>query len=64
MLLMSQGKNMEAIKHFREAIRLEPEYANAHFYLAKILKQKGLEAEANYHYQEALSINPEYKDSK
>jgi Tfp pilus assembly protein PilF len=58
---MLQGKVDEAEKHFREALRLHPEYANAHFYLAKILKKKGLLREADLHYREAIRINPEYK---
>ncbi|OGP67288.1 MAG: hypothetical protein A2W27_07245 [Deltaproteobacteria bacterium RBG_16_44_11] len=61
---MRLGKVDEAAKHFREAIKPEPEYVNAHFQLAKILKKKELDQEATFHYQEAISINPEFKDKK
>ena len=51
----------EAEKHFQETIRLLPEVANVHYYLAEILKRKGLSADQVYHLNEAIRINPEYK---
>jgi tetratricopeptide (TPR) repeat protein len=62
MVLMHLYKYDEAIRNFKEAIHLQPEYANAHFYLSEILKRKGLSAEAEYHLNEAIRINSEYKN--
>ena len=53
-----QGKMPEAERQFREAIRLNPEYAGAQSNLANALGAQNRLAEAIPHYQKALQITP------
>src|SRR5437762_3278054 len=57
--LAGQGKLDEAIREFREAIRLNPEYAEAHYDLGAALFEldNGVD-EALVEFREALRINP------
>jgi tetratricopeptide (TPR) repeat protein len=57
--LVAQGRLDEAIGHFREALRLHPEYATAHNSLGLALAQQGRLAEAIAHYREALRLDAE-----
>jgi tetratricopeptide (TPR) repeat protein len=64
MIFMHQGKVDEALEQFQEAVRIQPLFANAHYQLAIILKQKGLNEKAICHYNEAVRINPEFEKKK
>jgi tetratricopeptide (TPR) repeat protein len=55
-----KGRLDEAIRQCREAIRLEPAYAEAHNNLGKALEMKGQMNEAIREFQEALSLNPDF----
>jgi len=48
-------------KHFKKALKLNPEMAYAHYHYACLLSEKGWEKYklAEYHFKEALRINPE-----
>ncbi len=59
-LLASQGKFDDAIKQFRESIRISPGYAKAHNNLGNALLYQGRLDEAIGSYREALRINPDY----
>ncbi len=45
---------------FREAIRLMPDYAQAHLNLAILLSQSNRLPEAEYHFKGALRARPDY----
>lgn len=51
------GKLNDAIFHFREALRLKPDYAKAHNNLGVVLLRQGKPNEAMRHYQQALQID-------
>ncbi|MFH1580990.1 MAG: tetratricopeptide repeat protein, partial [Pseudomonadota bacterium] len=53
-----QGKASETIKHYIEALRIDPMYADAHYNLGNAFVRQGRISEAIKHYTEALCINP------
>jgi len=53
-----QGKPDEAISEYREAVRLDPTYAEARVSLGVELAKKGLVQEAKMQYHAVLDINP------
>jgi len=57
-LARRQGRLVEAIPHFAEALRLNPEFAAAHLGLANCLRGAGRRAEAVEHYRAALRTGP------
>ena len=57
-VLEKQGKADEAIKHYLEALRINPEYEKAHNNLGNVLEKQGRRDEAIKHYLEAIRINP------
>ena len=57
-LLEKKDRVDEAIRHYQEALRLEPDYADAHNNFGNALLKKGQVDEAIGHYQEALRLNP------
>jgi Flp pilus assembly protein TadD len=64
MLLLQQEKTDDALNHFQEAVKIQSQYAKAHYQLSLILKQKGRTEEANRHYQEAIRLTLDRKDHK
>ena len=54
--LASQGRWAAAIVHFREALRLAPDFGDAHLQLALALRQVGQEQEAREHLLEAQRL--------
>jgi protein O-mannosyl-transferase len=64
--LEQSGKVDEAIVHYAEATRIEPEYASAHFNLAAALLKSGKTNRANeasVHLTEALRIQPDFAEA-
>jgi tetratricopeptide (TPR) repeat protein len=60
------GKVDEAIVHYAEAARIEPEYASAHYNLAAALLKSGKTNRANEasaHLSEALRIQPDFAEA-
>jgi tetratricopeptide (TPR) repeat protein len=53
----------EAIEHYRQALRIKPDYALAHSNWGLALIQQGKPAEAIEHFQEALRIEPELAEA-
>ncbi|MBE0460813.1 MAG: tetratricopeptide repeat protein [Candidatus Aminicenantes bacterium] len=57
-----QNKNMdEAIKHFQKAIEIEPEFAEIHYNIGILLRQKGNDDEAVKHFVKAIQNQENYK---
>ena len=52
------GRYPEAQAAYREALRLNPGYADAHFYLAVTLEKAGRSGEARPHWQAYRSLAP------
>src|SRR5256712_213731 len=61
--LAQEGKLTEAIEHYTTALRIKPDYADAHINLGIALAQQGKLAEASEHYQQALHSKPDYADA-
>lgn len=55
---MAAGDAREAETCFREAIRLMPDFAEAHANLGLLLDQGGMLAEAEQHYLHSITFNP------
>jgi tetratricopeptide (TPR) repeat protein len=58
--LAEQNKNAEAIRHYLEALRINPDFAQVHFNLGNVHASQGNYKDAIYHYNEALRLNPKY----
>jgi len=61
--LEKQGKLIEAISHYAEALKINSNYAEAHNNLGYTLTRLKHYKEAIYQYNEALRINPTYTDA-
>jgi protein O-GlcNAc transferase len=57
-----QEKLDDAIASYREAIRLKPDYAEAHFNLGSALAQQGNLEEAEDAFEEARRLKPGIND--
>jgi tetratricopeptide (TPR) repeat protein len=58
-ILAREGKQNEALAHYREAVRTDPQFDPAQINLARALWRCGLRDEAQKHVDEALRLNPE-----
>ena len=61
--LVQKGRGQEAIRHFSEAVRVKPDFAEAHINLANTLVLGGRLEEAKKHFSEALEIKPDLADA-
>ena len=61
--LFQAGKVSEAVSHYQQALRIDPDYAGAHESLANALVQVGRLPEAIAQYEQALRINPDYVEA-
>ena len=62
--LEGQGRAAEAFDHYRSALRIRPDYPEAHNNLGNfLLKTRGSTTEARYHYEEALRIRPGFAEA-
>ena len=55
--LFEDGQKYEAKAQLKEALKLDPEYAEAHCNMAVILHSQGYKSDAQYHYQEAMRLD-------
>ena len=59
MCLARRGQVDEAIDHYRKALKIKPDFAEAHINLGNALARRGQVDEAISHYRKALEIKPE-----
>jgi tetratricopeptide (TPR) repeat protein len=57
---MQVGKQAEAIENLEQALRINPNLAEAHYNLGGALQRAGRLAEAIQHYEEALRLKPDF----
>ena len=62
--LARQGKNDAAAAAFRKAIELNPDYGEAHAWLAEILENQNRPADAIDHYQRALATQSSDRETQ
>ena len=62
-VLANAGQLQEAIEHYQQALRLKPDYAEAHNNLGTALVDTGRPQEAIEHYRQALRLNPDYPEA-
>ena len=60
-LFYGNGLLDEAIEHYAEALRIKPDFAEAHHNIGMALKDVGRLEKAIVHYREALQIKPDYE---
>jgi tetratricopeptide (TPR) repeat protein len=58
-VLVNQQEMAEAVRHFREAVRLRPDKPELHTSLGRALRESGERAEAARHFREALRLRPD-----
>ena len=61
--LAGRGQFDEAIAHYRKALEIKPDDAEAHYNLGNALAGRGQVDEAIAHYQTALELKPDYADA-
>jgi tetratricopeptide (TPR) repeat protein len=59
--LFRRGKIDEAMSHFTDALRIEPDFEKAHNNLGAVLLRKGKIDEAVHHFSEAIRIKPDFE---
>lgn len=62
--LMDSGRIPEAIEHYEQALRINPDFADAHYNLGLALKSLGRTLEAIQHYEQALRIQPDFVQAR
>jgi tetratricopeptide (TPR) repeat protein len=62
-LLGRQGKVQEAIGHYEQALRLNPDYVESHNNLGVALMEQGNVQEAISHLEQALRLKPDYVEA-
>jgi tetratricopeptide (TPR) repeat protein len=58
--LAEQNKNAEAIRHYLEALRINPDFVQVHFDLGNVHASLGNFEDAVYYYNEALQKKPDF----
>jgi tetratricopeptide (TPR) repeat protein len=58
-----QEKLDEAIRHFSEAISLEPGYVDAHYSLGQAMARQGKSDEAVRHFSAVLRLKPDHAEA-
>jgi len=58
--LAQAGRIPEAIAHLEQALRINPDFTEAHYNLGTALAQAGRNPEAIAHLEQALRLNPNF----
>jgi spermidine synthase len=61
--LQGNGKNNQAIAHYKMAIKLKPNYTDAHYNLGTALVAEGKNEEAISHYKMAIKLKPSHDNA-
>ncbi|VAX10968.1 Tetratricopeptide TPR_2 repeat protein [hydrothermal vent metagenome] len=59
-VLAEKGESAKALKHYREAIRINPDYPNVYYNLGTILRSKGDIEGATLNLHTALALDPKF----
>ncbi|MBN2126719.1 MAG: tetratricopeptide repeat protein, partial [Deltaproteobacteria bacterium] len=59
-VLALEGKTREALQHYEEALRINPDYPNARYGLATVLERMGKTEEAILHYSRLVETHPHF----
>jgi tetratricopeptide (TPR) repeat protein len=62
--LMDEGEVSEAIAHYSDALRIQPNFAEAHNALGVALLEQKRVVEAAQHFKQALQIDPDFSDAQ
>jgi tetratricopeptide (TPR) repeat protein len=57
---VQQRRLEEGVRHFQQALRLRPDYAEAHYHLGNTLREQGKLDEAVASYRRALELKPDF----
>ena len=60
---MQQGRHSEAIDHYKAAIAIFPQFADAYSNMGNTFKEMGRHQEAIQCYHSAITINPQFADA-
>jgi tetratricopeptide (TPR) repeat protein len=60
---LAKDSDKEAIEAFKQAIKINPDYAKTHHNLGVIYLKLGMNKEALEAYKQAIRINPDYADA-
>lgn len=59
-----KNRYMEAYKEFKQALEVDPNYAEAYYYLGRLYKAQGFTKEAIVEFQLAVRLKPDYLAAK
>ena len=62
LILAEEGRDAEAVKAFRQALAIRPDWAEAHSLLGSILFKAGNYAEAEAELRKAVTLKPDYAE--
>jgi len=62
LILAEEGREAEAVRAFRQALGIRPDWAEAHSLLGSILFKAGNYAEAEVELRKAVALKPDYAE--
>ena len=62
LILAGEGRDAEAVKSFRSALSIRPDWAEAHSLLGSALARDGKYAEAEAELRKAVALKPDYAE--
>jgi Flp pilus assembly protein TadD len=62
LMLAGDGREADAVKAFRQALSIRPDWAEAHSLLGSILSRAGNYAEAEAELRKAVALKPDYAE--
>ncbi len=62
LILAGEGRDAEAVRSFRQALSIRPDWAEAHSLLGSALARSGSYAEAEAELRKAVALKPDYAE--